>query len=345
VGNVAADPRYLVATSDIRSEMAAPLVVGQRAIGVVDVQSSWLDAFSGDDLRLLTTLAGQLATIFEKARLDAALEAERASLARRVEERTAELRTANEQLRQAHEEVSRALGKEKELGELKTRFISMASHEFRTPLTTILSSAELLEHYSRQWTEDKKLEHFRRIQTATKNMMGLLDDVLVMGKVEAGKLRFIPAPIDLDKFCRDIVEELRLSAGAKHSLVLTVQGDATQAHMDETLLRHILSNLLSNAIKYSPPGSIIQFELACRDGQAVFQINDQGIGIPPEDQAHLFETFHRAANVRNIAGTGLGMAIVKRSVDLHGGTIDVASQIGVGTTVTVSLPMGTVSDE
>jgi signal transduction histidine kinase len=155
----------------------------------------------------------------------------------------------------------------------------------------------------------------------------------------------MPTPLDLVKFCRDLVEELQLADTAKHVLIFNGQVECAQVSMDEHLLRHILSNLLSNAIKYSPSGSIIQFELACREGQAVFQISDQGIGIPPEDRAHLFETFHRAANVRNIAGTGLGLAIVKRSVDLHGGTIDVASQVGVGTTVTVTLPLGVPRDE
>ncbi len=339
VGDVQSDPRYVVKDPAVRSEMVAPLVVGKRAIGVVNVASPRLDAFSGDDLRLLTTLAGQLATIFEKARLDTALEAERASLARRVEERTAELRVANDQLRQAHEEVSRALEKERELGELKTRFISMASHEFRTPLATILSSAELLERYSHKWTADKMVEHLHRIQTATQNMTVLLEDVLLVGKAEAGKLEFTPAAMNLDKFCRDMMEELQLGLGAKHSLVLTVEGDGTAAYMDEKLLRHILSNLLSNAIKYSPPGSEVYLGLTCQAGQASLVIRDQGIGIPPADRARLFEAFHRAGNVKNIPGTGLGLAIVKKSVDVHGGTIVVDSQVGVGTSFTISLPM------
>ncbi len=344
VGDVGANPHYLDVGTGSRSEMVAPLVAGEGVIGAVNVESPQPDAFSGDDLRLLTTLAGQLATIFEKARLDAALEAERDSLARRVEERTAELRIANEQLREAHVQVSRALEKEKELGELKSRFVSTTSHEFRTPLTTILSSAEMLEHYASGWPEGRKLEHLRRIQAAVKNMTTLLNDVLIIGKAEANRIEFAPAPIDLLKFCREMVEEQQLADGARHVLTFAGQAECAQARMDENLLRHILSNSLSNAIKYSPQGSTVQFELTCRAGQAIFQITDQGIGIPPEDLVHLFEAFHRASNVRNIPGTGLGLTIVKRSVDLHGGTIRVASQVGVGTTVTVTLPTGVESD-
>ncbi len=241
----------------------------------------------------------------------------------------------------AEEEMRRALEKERELNKLKSNFVSLTSHEFRTPLTAILSSAEMVEHYGDRWPPEKKLEHLHRIQTAVKNMTTLLNDILIVGKAEAGKLEFVPTPLDLVKFCRDLVEELQLTDKAAHVLTFNRQIECMQTRMDEILLRHILSNLLSNALKYSPPGSTVQFDLVCQTGQATFQITDQGIGIPPEDQTHLFEAFHRASNVRNIAGTGLGMAIVKKSVELHGGTIEIASQVDVGTTVTVSLPIGT----
>jgi PAS domain S-box-containing protein len=234
---------------------------------------------------------------------------------------------------QAEEKMRRALEKEKDLNNLKSNFVSLTSHEFRTPLTIILSSAEMLEY-----------GHLHRIQTAVKNMTTLLNDILIIGKAEAGKLEFMPTALDLVKFCRDLVEELQLTDKAKHVLTFNSQVECVQTRLDEILLRHILGNLLSNALKYSPPGSIVQFDLVCQAGQIIFQIKDQGIGIPPEDLAHLFETFHRASNVRNLAGTGLGMAIVKKSVELHGGTIDIASQIGAGTTVTVRLPINVLSD-
>ncbi len=338
VADVARDPRYIMKTPGTISEMAAPLIAGDRVLGVINVESALPDAFSSDDLRLLTTLAGQLATVLEKARLDAELAQYTTTLEQRVEERTAELRAVNEQLRQAHEEVRRALDKERELGELKSRFISMASHEFRTPLTSILSSAEMLEHYSHKLTEQKRLEHLHRIQASVKNMIGLLEDVLIIGKAEAGKLEFAPAPMDMVEFCRDLVEEMQLSF-SEHTLRFRSQGQCEQAWLDERLLRHILLNLISNACKYSPAGSAVDFDLTCQADRAILRIQDYGIGIPIEDQARLFETFHRARNVGNTPGTGLGMAIVKRSVDLHGGAIQVDSQVGVGTTVTVTLPL------
>jgi PAS domain S-box-containing protein len=455
VGDVLSDPRYVERIANIRSKMAAPLLVGAQVIGVVEVETPEVDDFSGDDLRLLTTLAGQLAVIFEKARLDTALMKHAAQLEQRVQDRTAEI--SREQARtqaildalgegvvvtdvqkaiqyinpalermtgytlaevqgkvdrpwrdnqtpdeiyqemwstvqagrtwtsevvnqrktgeryyasltyapilstdaptpqimgsvgiqrdislrkQAEEEVQRALEKEKELNELKSNFVSLTSHEFRTPLTTILSSAEMLEHYGARWTEERKHEHLQRIQTSVKYMTGLLNDVLVVAKAEANRLEFAPVPLDLLKFCRDLVEEIQLTDKAKHTLIFSGTVDCAQVNMDEHLLRHILNNLLTNALKYSPPESGVQFDLTCQAGRAVFRIEDHGLGIPLEDQARLFETFHRASNVRNIAGTGLGLTIVKRSVDAHGGTIEIVSQVGAGTTVTVSLPIG-----
>ncbi len=236
-------------------------------------------------------------------------------------------------------EIRNALAKEKELNELKSRFISMTSHEFRTPLTTILGSSELLEHYSHKLTEEKKLNHLHRIQTTVKHLAHLLDDVLLIGKADAGRVDVNPEPINLEQFCHTLVEELQLSASTQHTLTFVSQAQCTDACMDEKLLRHILSNLLSNAIKYSPAGGTVHFALACQNREAIFQIRDEGIGIPPEDLKQLFESFHRATNVGNIAGTGLGLAIVKKSVDLQGGKIEVNSQVGVGTAFTVTLPL------
>jgi PAS domain S-box-containing protein len=241
--------------------------------------------------------------------------------------------------KQAEAEIYKALQKEKELSELKSHFITMTSHEFRTPLCTILSSADLLELYGRQWTEEKRLEHLQRIQTAVQRMTHLLDDVLLIGQAEAGKLEFKPSSLDLDKFCGDLVTELQLSTGSKHTIAFVKRGQCTTARMDEKLLRHIFSNLLSNAIKYSLANSTVHFEVNCQDGEAKFRIRDQGLGIPEEDQQRLFEAFGRAKNVGTIPGTGLGLAIVKKAVDLHGGQITVESKVGVGTTFTVRLPL------
>jgi signal transduction histidine kinase len=237
-------------------------------------------------------------------------------------------------------ELRRALEKEKELNELKSRFVSMTSHEFRTPLTTILGSAELLEHYGHKWPEEKKRRHTQRIQNTVQHMTQLLNDVLLLGKAESGKLEFNPHPLDVEQFCLNLIEELELLDDSEpHRLNFVNHTQNLKASLDEKLLRHILNNLLSNAIKYSPTGSIVKFELFCQNDQAIFQIQDQGIGIPEEDQQYLFESFHRAKNVGNIPGTGLGLAIVKKSVDLHEGNITVNSEVGVGTTFIVTIPL------
>ncbi len=243
----------------------------------------------------------------------------------------------------AEEEISKALQREKELSELKTSFVAMTSHEFRTPLTTIQSSAELLERYRNKFSEEKQVTHLQRISTSTVRMIQMLNDILIISEAEAGKLKFNPVPMDLVKFCRNLVEDLQQIDKNQRALVFTVQGalptPTSLPLMDEKLLRQILTNLLSNAIKYSPAGSTVQFDLICFDDKAVFRIQDQGIGIPKADQLRLFESFHRATNVGTIQGTGLGLAIVKQCVDLHKGKITVDSIEGMGTTFTVTLPL------
>lgn len=242
--------------------------------------------------------------------------------------------------KRAEEELRKALAKEKDLNELKSRFISMTSHEFRTPLSTILSSTELLQHYNHKLSDDKKRDHLSRILSAVRNLTQMLDDVLILGKAEAGKLEVNPEPLDLVRFCRDLVDEMQLIAGDKFAIEFAADAEPPDAHLDPKLLRQILSNLLSNAIKYSPHGGRIHFDLRRDDGQVTFSIQDQGIGIPSEEQERMFETFHRARNVGNISGTGLGLTIVKRSVDLCGGNIRFDSAVGAGTTFNVSLPLG-----
>ena len=253
--------------------------------------------------------------------------------------------------KQAENELRETLKKERELNELKSRFISIASHEFRTPLTSIMGSTELIEHYNHKWTEEKKQVHYNRIYSNIKHMTQMLDEVLLVGKAEARKLEFNPAPMNVIQFCRSLVEELQQGAGREHTILFTLQGLSTEceseadsspctaANLDKKLLQYIVSNLLSNAIKYSPANSTIQLALTCQENQIEIQIQDEGIGIPEEDQLRLFEAFHRATNVEGIPGTGLGLVIVKNAVDLHGGSITINSKVGEGTTFTVTLPL------
>jgi len=219
----------------------------------------------------------------------------------------------------------------------------MTSHEFRTPLTTILGAAEILKYYGHKWDEDKKMKYLDRIYSTVKHMTGLLDDVLLLGRMESGRLELSPAPINIWEFCQSLVEELKLGIGKQHQITLSCGINCEPAsatyNLDEKLLRHILINLLTNAIKYSPEGSTVNFQVSTKQkDQVKLQIQDQGIGIPLEDQKHLFESFHRAQNVGNIPGTGLGLSIVKKSVDLHQGEIVCHSQMDKGSTFIVTLP-------
>lgn len=267
-------------------------------------------------------------------------------LERRVAEQTDELRQKNQFLQEEITERQRletelryALANEKELSDLKSRIISVVSHEYRTPLATILSSTELLEHYSHNWAEEKKQRHFQRIETSVHHLTRLVNDVLVFSKAEAGKLEFNPVPLDVVEFCRELVEELQVTAGEKHNINFRCLGIPQEVYLDEKLLRQILSNLLSNALKYSPEGGEIQFELVFGQDTLIFRIQDQGIGIPLADQSQLFDAFYRSSNVGTISGTGLGLAIVERCVNIHNGKILVESEVGVGTTFTVTLPL------
>ena len=243
--------------------------------------------------------------------------------------------------RKRSEEIRRDLEREKELSQLQLRFFSMASHEFRTPLSTILVSAQVLQHSKDEGRKEKRIRNLQRIEAAAKNMTHLLNDILTINRAETGKLEFSPKNIDLEKFSGNLVEEMQLSASEQHTITFVSEGICKNAYMDEKLLRSILTNLLSNAIKYSPQGGNIHFALVCEQAEAVFCIRDEGIGIPREDQQKLFDPFHRGKNVGTIAGTGLGLTVVKKCVDLHNGRIAVASRVGVGTTSTVILPLNT----
>jgi len=250
---------------------------------------------------------------------------------------------------QAEAAMRQALEKEKEMREIKSRFISMVSHEFRNPLSTILTSTELLSNHNHQLTEAKRHEYINHIQNAVKHLNNLLTDVLVIGKADEYKIDFNPIPIDLEKFCKTLAAEMQISASNKHELTFQCvctcaapDGSEIQQKLpcfDEKLLRHILTNLLVNAIKYSPKGGKIQFDLFCEPQEVIFRITDEGIGIPTADQENLFESFHRGSNVGRIPGTGLGLSIVKHYVELHGGEITFASKVGIGTTFIVTLPL------
>lgn len=239
----------------------------------------------------------------------------------------------------AEAELLAALRLEKDLSERKSRFAALAQHEFRTPLSTILSSAELLEHYSDSLSAADRLTMLHGMQSGVRRMDALIENVLTIGKADAGTLRFEPAPVDLGSLCHEVIEELRKDVAAQYVINFERHFDRGSVNLDATLLRRILGNLLSNAVKFSRTGSTVSLLLAERDGHALIEVGDQGIGIPLEDQARLFELFHRASNVDNRQGAGLGLAVVKKVVDLHGGTISIDSKVNAGTRVRVRLPL------
>lgn len=250
------------------------------------------------------------------------------------------LRTVNETLQIRVEERTAELVKAKEINQFKSEFVSMLSHDIRNPLNTILLAAGLLETHDERLTKEKKLNHLELIRSAIKNMAQLLDEVSLIGRADSGKLLCDLISLDLEAFCRQIVNEVQLTASQKHiTLVFGSFGQLNEGLWDESLLRHILVNLLSNAIKYSFPGGMVRFELIGQEKAVIFRVQDWGIGIPEENQKRLFEPFHRADNVGSIPGTGLGLAIAKKCVEAHGGEIVVNSQVGVGTTFTVTLPL------
>jgi PAS domain S-box-containing protein len=240
--------------------------------------------------------------------------------------------------RQAEDDIRQALERQRELNVLRSRFVAMTSHEFRTPLASILSSAELLRYYIERVSAAERDGMLQSIEAGVQRMTQMLDRILLIGKAEAEMLEFSPKPIDLKELCEQLIKEAnRQHADAKSPIVLDWQMPPGMQGLDEKLCRHIFSNLLSNALKYSPEGGDVRMRVHIEKGRTIFEVSDQGIGIPADELHHLFDSFHRASNVGAIAGTGLGLSIVKKSVELHGGTISVSSTIGEGTCFTVTL--------
>ncbi|WNZ27321.1 histidine kinase [Leptolyngbya sp. NK1-12] len=240
--------------------------------------------------------------------------------------------------RQKVELLEGTLAQEKELNQLKLRFFSMVSHEFRTPLSVILASSQLLEEILQELVDESKLKNLQRIQVSARLMNQLLTDILTLSRAEAGELEFKPAPLDIEAFCLNLLEDIQASQAMSHSLQFVSQGRCTRVNLDEKLIYSILSNLLLNAVKYSPQGSSIYLSLICKPDATIFQVKDEGIGIPLEEQQKIFAPFYRGQNVNHIVGTGLGLAVVKTCLALHQGEIAVSSEATKGTVFTVTIP-------
>lgn len=242
------------------------------------------------------------------------------------------------QRKQAEAELLKALAREKELGELKSSFVSMVSHEFRTPLGIIQSSAEILDDYLDRLEPGERREQLGSITKNTRRMARLMEEVLLLGRLDAERMQFQPAPLDLAALCRQLVDEAHSTTSQHCPIQFFTSGLPAEANADERLLRHILLNLLTNAVKYSGPGQRVSFHASGKGDVLEFTVIDHGIGIPQADQVRLFEAFQRGSNVGNRQGSGLGLVIVKRCVDLHGGTVTIESKLNVGTTARVTIP-------
>jgi PAS domain S-box-containing protein len=240
---------------------------------------------------------------------------------------------------EAELETRRALDRQRELNELRSRFVAMTSHEFRTPLATILSAQDLLTTFSDRLSVEKKSELLKMIGASVHRMTRMLERVLLLGQVDAKMLVFHPERLELRSLCGELIDEVRTQYPDSNCRIkLEIPDELSNGVCDAKLLQHIFGNLLSNAVKYSPEGGDVCFRVLSRNEKLVFVVTDQGIGIPAEEISDLFESFQRASNVGKIPGTGLGLAIVKQSIELHGGTIDIQSSAGQGTTVTVEMP-------
>jgi len=242
-----------------------------------------------------------------------------------------------QRLEQSQEELNEAFDKEKQLSEIKSRFVSMASHEFRTPLSTVLSSASLLSKYTTTEDQDKRNRHIEKIKSSVKHLNDLLEDFLSLGKLDEGKVGAQFQSLNIHEVMADTIDEMKGLVKKNQHIEYSHSG-ATEVVSDKKLIKNVLINLISNAIKFSEEGASITVSSKLAADKLAVEVKDQGIGISGEDQEHLFSSFFRGRNAINIQGTGLGLHIVKRYLDLLGGSVSLHSDLGKGTTVTFEIP-------
>jgi len=245
--------------------------------------------------------------------------------------------------KKSEEEIRKTLEKERQLNELKSRFVSMASHEFRTPLGSILSSTSLIEEYLGQkdttvdFVRGKSEKHIKRIKSSIANLISILNDFLSLEKLEQDKVELQATVFNIEEFSKEIIEEVQPSLKKEQKIKYIHKGNSSEVCIDQQILKNVLLNLASNAIKYSPEGALIELKTIANDGNLTLEVTDQGMGIPEDDQQHLFERFFRAKNATNVQGTGLGLNIVKRYVELMGGNISFKTKENEGTTFKVTI--------
>jgi PAS domain S-box-containing protein len=349
--------RHLIHPDDLpmAQQRTAALLAGQPDVSNVriiakDGRVHWLrdysrpivDRASGRVVEIVGTAQDITA---RKAAEDALAQLNR-DLEQRISERTAQLTNANRALeadiaqRVAVEAALRTtLARQQELNDLKSRFIARTSHEFRTPLSTIYSAAQLLEQHNARFSSEKRNAYLQRIQVAVRQMVKLLEDILTVDKFTAGKTSCQPEPLDLPGVCAEWVEEVEMTEHTGRRVDMVIGEGVHMATMDAQLLKNVLQNVLSNALRYSPADSRVGFQIAVQDGEATFCITDHGPGIFEDEMAQLFEPFFRGRSGASADGSGLGMTIAQESARRHGGAIAVHSTVGAGTTVIVNIPV------
>lgn len=321
---------------------------------------AWRNALIRDESREPLATISSGVDITEQRAAEERIKRLNAELEERVEQRTEELaeavnqllninkqlefeiqerKAAEKALRKNEGELRKAYEREKELSELKSRFVSMASHEFRTPLSTILSSADIIEAYTKAEQQQRREKHTNRIKSAVANLTGILNDFLSLSRLEEGKIEHQPVEFEISRFCKDIIDDLQGLLKPGQEIRLQGISEEQLVFIDKKFFKNILFNLLSNAIKYSGPEDPIDLIFDINKERLTLTVKDYGIGIPEEEQEHLFTRFFRAHNVENIQGTGLGLNIVKKYIELMNGSISFESKIGEGTTFHAVVPL------
>jgi len=311
--------------------------IGREVLGLRKDQSTFpfrlsVNEVNYDDRRIYT---GFIHDLSKEKSAEESLRKYTAELEEKVKDRTQNLQHLIVELERARDEASSSLEKEKELNLLKTRFVSMASHEFRTPLTSVQLSASLIDKYSDKKDFHNVQRHTSKIKHSVSHLTGILNDFLSLEKLEAGKTEALIQEFDIVSFSEEIIEEMQMLAKNNQNIVYQHTGVISTAYLDSALLRNSVINMVSNAIKYSGENTFIEFNTEHTGAEICITVKDNGIGIPMEEQKYLFEPFFRAHNTGNIPGTGLGLNIVKRYAELMGGEVFCKSDQNRGTSITL----------
>lgn len=324
VPDVRQHPDYLEGDPRVHSELAIPLQTARHIFGVLDIQSDRLDGISDDEQHILLAFAGRVSAVIDNLLLTEELRRYVNSLEEIVDQRTRELKDA--------------LVAERKLSETKSRFVMTVSHQFRTPLTIIQSSKELLERYGDRMPPEQRQQRFSAIDQSVRDIVGILDDTITFNTLAEGRVSFNPTTLDLNEFTRSLVEDFRVKTPPTHEIIYASDAKEAVTIVDIEMWRKAVNELLTNARKFSEPQTQIRCSFHTGASYLVFEVQDQGLGIPEDDHDRIFGIYDRAANVDNIPGAGLGLAIVKQLIDRHSGKIELMSELGTGTTIRLMLP-------